>query len=176
MKRFAPISLLLLPSASKVNTPSSRPVRVSLLMPAASFSTSACGMQGIAAAYFPNTIQQFLALGPGLTRRSVKEQFSMKKSAPANRLLGRASLAGPPSPPGADPGRRRATSNGRNYGDSDFRVLEALLHKGPLPVNTWVRRSGSHRDRSAWPLIVWSSGGWFRARARPRTAGCVRWN
>src|SRR6267378_5066862 len=29
MKRFAPISLLLLPRASKVNTPSSRPVRVS---------------------------------------------------------------------------------------------------------------------------------------------------
>src|ERR1700704_1301966 len=23
-----------------------------------------------------------------------------------------------------------------NLGDSDFRVLEALLHKGPLPVNT----------------------------------------
>src|SRR5438046_2282599 len=45
MKRFAPISLLLLPRASNVNTPSSRPVRVSLLMPAASFSTSACGMQ-----------------------------------------------------------------------------------------------------------------------------------
>src|SRR5713226_5537993 len=45
MKRFAPISLLLLPRASNVNTPSSRPVRVSLLMPAASFSTRACGMQ-----------------------------------------------------------------------------------------------------------------------------------
>src|SRR5207245_2131937 len=45
MKRFAPISLLLLPRASNVNTPSSRPVRVSLLMPAASFSTNACGMQ-----------------------------------------------------------------------------------------------------------------------------------
>src|SRR5437867_7989096 len=45
MKRFAPISLLLLPRASTVNTPSSRPVRVSLLMPAASFSTRACGMQ-----------------------------------------------------------------------------------------------------------------------------------
>src|SRR2546426_10659144 len=38
MKRFAPISLLLLPRASKVNTPSSRPVRASLLRPAASSS------------------------------------------------------------------------------------------------------------------------------------------
>jgi MarR family 2-MHQ and catechol resistance regulon transcriptional repressor len=26
--------------------------------------------------------------------------------------------------------------SGADLGDSDFRVLEALLHKGPLPVNT----------------------------------------
>src|SRR5690349_25080323 len=26
--------------------------------------------------------------------------------------------------------------SGTGLGDSDFRVLEALLHKGPLPVNT----------------------------------------
>jgi MarR family transcriptional regulator, 2-MHQ and catechol-resistance regulon repressor len=56
-------------------------------------------------------------------------------------------------------------------GDSDFRVLEALLHKGPLPVNTvgpkvWLT-PGS---------IGWSRKGWFRGRARPRTAGCARLN
>src|SRR5438128_11531193 len=29
-----------------------------------------------------------------------------------------------------------AGSEGTGLGDSDFRVLEVLLHKGPLPVNT----------------------------------------
>jgi MarR family transcriptional regulator, 2-MHQ and catechol-resistance regulon repressor len=35
-------------------------------------------------------------------------------------------------------GRARESSNlrGTGLGSSDFRVLEALLHKGPLPVNT----------------------------------------
>ena len=40
-------------------------------------------------------------------------------------------------------------------GDSDFRVLEVLLHKGPLPVNTIGPKYGSRRDRSASRSIGW---------------------
>jgi DNA-binding MarR family transcriptional regulator len=47
------------------------------------------------------------------------------------------------TPSGAARGRqrltqalRRAAMSGAGLGDSDFRVLEALLHKWPLPVNT----------------------------------------
>ena len=32
--------------------------------------------------------------------------------------------------------RYAAGIEGTGFGDSDFRVLEVLLHKGPLPVNT----------------------------------------
>jgi hypothetical protein len=45
MKRFAPISLLLLPWASNCKTSNSRSVNGSLLTPVTSFSMSACGMQ-----------------------------------------------------------------------------------------------------------------------------------
>jgi len=44
-------------------------------------------------------------------------------------------------------------------GDSDFRVLEVLLSKGPLPVNTIGPRSGSRPDQSASRLIAWRKRG-----------------
>ncbi len=39
-------------------------------------------------------------------------------------------------------------------GDSDFRVLEVLLHKGPLPVNTIGPKVNLTPGRSASRLIV----------------------
>src|SRR5713226_104330 len=36
----------------------------------------------------------------------------------------------------ADHAEKSLNLSGAGLGDSDFRVLEALLHKGPLPVNT----------------------------------------
>src|SRR5713226_9282163 len=36
----------------------------------------------------------------------------------------------------ADHAGERLNLSGAGLGDSDFRVLEVLLHKGPLPVNT----------------------------------------
>src|SRR5207302_7912045 len=44
-------------------------------------------------------------------------------------------------------------------GHSDFRVLEVLLHKGPLPVNTIGPKVWLSRDRS-----VLRSTGWRRKR------------
>ena len=41
-------------------------------------------------------------------------------------------------------------------GNSDFRVLEVLLYKGPLPVNTIVApKCGSRRVRSVLRSIDW---------------------
>ena len=40
-------------------------------------------------------------------------------------------------------------------GDSDFRVLEALLHKGPLPVNTIGPKVWLTPGPSVPPLIAW---------------------
>ena len=58
-------------------------------------------------------------------------------------------------------------------GDSDFRVLEVLLHKGPLPVNTvgpkvWLT--------PVWPSIGWSRKASFRAGTVPTTGECARLN
>jgi MarR family transcriptional regulator, 2-MHQ and catechol-resistance regulon repressor len=36
-------------------------------------------------------------------------------------------------------------------GDSEFRILEALLHKGPLPVNTLGPKVNLTEGRSVWP-------------------------
>jgi MarR family 2-MHQ and catechol resistance regulon transcriptional repressor len=40
-------------------------------------------------------------------------------------------------------------------GNSDFRVLEVLLHKGPLPVNTICPKVCSRRGRSVSRSIDW---------------------
>jgi hypothetical protein len=42
--------------------------------------------------------------------------------------------------------------------DTDFRVLEALLNKGPLPVNTIGPKMFLTLARSAWPLTASSKG------------------
>ena len=44
-----------------------------------------------------------------------------------------------------------------DLGDSEFRVLEVLLHKGPLPVNTIGPKVWLTPDRSVLRSIGWRS-------------------
>jgi len=45
-------------------------------------------------------------------------------------------------------------------GDSDFRVLEVLLHKGTLPVNTIGPKVWLNPDRSVSQLTDWRRKRW----------------
>ena len=66
--------------------------------------------------------------------------------------------------------------DGAGLGDSDFRVLEVLLHKGPLPVNTIRVRSVLRWSASL--KKAWSAGskasktgafGWLHSPRLART-------
>jgi hypothetical protein len=55
--------------------------------------------------------------------------------------------------------------------DTDFRILEALLHKGPLPVNTIGPKSTSLPGPSAWRSIACSKRDSSAGRKAPKTGG-----
>src|SRR6266478_1659328 len=54
-------------------------------------------------------------------------------------------------------------------GDSDFRVLEVLLHKGPLPVNTIGPIVDLTQVRLVSPWTVSSRRAWSAESRAPRT-------
>src|SRR5438132_5431803 len=61
-------------------------------------------------------------------------------------------------------------------GDSDFRVLEALLHEGPLPVNTIGPKVWLTPGSISVAVDRLVKKGSFRARTTRTTAECAKLN